>query len=190
MRFRVTGALVAAGAALVAGCWDTPEHELDTDYSLGGDADTDTDADADGDAAVSDRGQGDLPPGWEGFGTACVDDSDCQGYSADGNRRCLTDVLGLVNAPNGFCTACCDAEEIDGCAPNVDCVGVNDTYLICLSHCDQQEDCRTSEGWECRLIWYMDPAIFPGTYCLPDPAHVAPDTDQPLDDPQCPWPWL
>jgi len=187
-------AMILAVAMLPAACWDDPTHELDTDgvNDGTGDVDTDTDADSDADAdadAATGQGQGDLPPGWEGFGTACVDDEDCQGYGTAENRRCLTDVLGLVNAPNGFCTACCDAEEINGCAENIDCVGVNDTYVICLAHCDSHEDCRQSEGWECRQIWYMDPAIFPGTYCLPDAEHVTPDTDA-LDDPQCPWPWL
>jgi hypothetical protein len=194
MRARVIGVAASACAALSVGCWESPAHELDTDGVFAGDdTSADADADADGDASiVTGRPQGDLPSGWEGFGTACVDDEDCAGYPGSDAmpRRCLTDVLGLVNAPNGFCTACCNAEAIDGCAPNVDCVGLNDTYLICLSHCDKMEDCRVSEGWECRPIWYMNPATFPGTYCLPDQAHVETDTDQLADDPQCPWPWL
>ena len=186
-------ALIPFVAAL-GGCWDDPAHELDTDGvappgDSAGDADTDTDSDADA-AVAPGGGQGDLPPGWEGFGTACVDDSDCSGYGTAANRRCLTNVLGYVSAPGGFCTACCDHVAKNGCAPNVDCVGVDDTYVICVSRCNQLSDCRESEGWECRHLWYSDTDIFPDLYCMPDPNHVVPDTDQPFDDPQCPWPWL
>jgi hypothetical protein len=200
MRTGMIGWMVLAAGAWLAGCWDEPEHELDTDVSSGetdsdtssaGDADADVDSDTGTDPSVGGP-QGDLPAGWEGFGTACVDDADCNGYpgSTDLPKCCLTDVLGIIGAPNGFCTACCNAAAIDGCAENVDCVGVDNTYLICLAHCDQLSDCRVSEGWECRPIWYMSQEEFPGTYCLPDGQHVIPDTDIPLDDPHCPWPWL
>jgi hypothetical protein len=195
--------------AACAGCWDEVVHQMDcvdTGASTDTDADTDTStdtdtgtgSDADGgmdggtDTDVdSDTGQGDLPTDWIGFGAACVDDADCQGYPSDTDfpKCCLSDVLGLINAPGGYCGACCNEEAQDGCAENIDCVGANLTYTICLAHCDSNEDCRQDEGWECRELYYI-PDNFPGTYCLPDSEHVAVDTDMPPDDPNCPWPWL
>jgi hypothetical protein len=187
--------LLIAGTVACAGCWDKIVHETDC-ADTGGttdlDADTDTgpDSDADADAAPG-GGQGDVPAGWEGFGTPCVDDADCNGYPGGDAfpRICLTDVLGMFNAPGGFCTACCNVPAVDGCADNIDCVGVADAYTICLAHCDSNEDCRTDEGWECRGIYYI-PDQFPGTFCLPDAAHKDLAPDQPLDDPNCPWPWV
>ncbi|MCK9461998.1 MAG: hypothetical protein M0R80_20395 [Proteobacteria bacterium] len=192
MRSRFVLLALFAGASTCAGCWDQIVHEMDCNDTGGStDVDTDSDSDSDADAAPGD-GQGDVPPGWEGFGAACETDEDCNGYpgSAAFPRCCLTDVLGLINAPGGFCTACCNAEEIDGCADNIDCVGANNAYTICLAHCDSNADCRLDEGWECRGLYYI-PENFPGTFCLPDADHVEVDTEeQPLDDPHCPWPWL
>jgi len=182
-------ALLSAGAVACAGCWDDPVHEYDfADTSGAADADVDSDGDAD---AAPGNGQGDLPAGWEGFGAACDDDEDCVGYGGPGaERRCISDVMGMVNAPGGFCTACCNAKAANGCAENIDCVGADLAYLICIAGCDASSDCRQDEGWECRPMWYLVDPLFPGNYCLPDPLHVAPDTDSPPDDPQCPWPWL
>jgi hypothetical protein len=183
--------LPVAGFVACAGCWDQIVHEMDCN-DTGGSTDTDADVDTDGDGgAPTGDGQGDLPAGWEGFGAACVTDEDCTGYpgSTDLPKCCLTDVLGLINAPGGFCTRCCNLVAADGCAPNIDCVGANSAYTICLAHCDSNEDCRTDEGWECRGIYYLEDPLITGTFCLPDQAHVEVDTDQPLDDPHCQWPW-
>jgi hypothetical protein len=196
MRSRVVSLALIAGALAGAGCWDRIVHQMDCVDSCGStdtdaDADTDSDADTDADAATG-GGQGDLPPGWEGFGAACVTDDDCNGYpsSAEMPKACLTDVLSLINAPGGFCTRCCNNALVDGCAENVDCIGVNNAYTICLATCDSNSDCRTDEGWECRGIYYLvDPQFDGRTYCLPDSQHVDLDPDQPLDDPNCPWQW-
>jgi hypothetical protein len=182
--------VLVAGFVACAGCWDQIVHEMDC-TNTGGSTDTDADADTDGDGgAPTGDGQGDLPAGWEGFGAACVTDEDCNGYpgSAQFPRRCLTDVLGLINAPGGFCTACCNAEEKDGCAKNIDCVGANSVYTICLAHCNAASQCRQSEGWACLPLYYI-PENFPGDFCLPDQDHVEVDTDKPKDDPNCPWPY-
>jgi hypothetical protein len=105
------------------------------------------------------------------------------------DRRCLTDVMGIVNAPGGYCTACCNVKAADGCALNIDCVGADLTYLVCIAGCDKNSQCRLAEGWECRPLWYLEDELFPGSYCMPDSGHLLPDTDQPTDDPQCDWPW-
>ncbi len=160
----------------VAGCWDEVTHE----YDCGDDTDTST-ADTDADTDWS------LPEGWEGFGEACETDADCQGYP--GERRCIRDIMSLINVPGGFCTSCCDAEEIGGCAQGIDCVGANEVYLVCIHHCESDDNCRQDEGYECRPIYYLS-EVFPGNFCLPDEEHVEPDTDSPPQELDCPWPWL
>ena len=167
-------AFITAPMAIV-GCWDEVTNECD----CGDDTDTST-ADAGTDTDWS------LPDGWEGFGTACETDDDCQGYP--GVRRCIHDILSLINVPGGYCTSCCDAEEIDGCAVGIDCVGANNVYLVCIAHCDSDEDCRQGDGYECRPIYYIS-EVFPGNYCLPNEDLVEPDTDNPQEV-DCPWPWL
>jgi len=191
MRSRFVLLALFAGAVACAGCWDQVVHNMDCNDTGGAtDTDADSDSDSDADAAPGD-GQGDLPAGWEGFGAACETDEDCNGYpnSTAFPKCCLTDVLGLINAPGGFCTACCNEEAQNGCAQNIDCVGANNVYTICIAHCDSSSDCRQDEGWECRGM-YNIPDQFPGTYCLPDQDHVDVDTDKPQDDPNCPWPWI
>jgi hypothetical protein len=189
--------LLVVALALLTGCWDDITHNYDCgdcpECPDGSSADTDTDADTDSDADGGDidagsNGQGDLPPGWEGFGAPCEVDEDCTGYPA-AEKRCIKDLMGVVNAPGGYCTACCDWEGIDGCAQNIDCVGVNNTFVICASNCTSSDQCRTDEGWECRGLWYME-SYFPDDYCMPDSDHVEPDTESPSPETQCPWPWL
>ena len=189
--------LMVLAAVALAGCWDTVQHvydcgetpatDTDVDADADGDSDADGDADADGGPDGSTQGQGDLPDGWEGFGSACESDEDCKDYPAD-NKRCISNVLGIINTPGSYCTACCDYEEIDGCAPGIDCVGANGVYLVCLAHCESDDQCRESEGYECREIYYI-PDVFPGTYCLPNESVMQPDTDEPPQDLDCPWPW-
>jgi hypothetical protein len=190
-------AWIAALAAALGGCWDEVKNVYDCNdcpdgsASSDGDADTDADSDADADGGPDGSvtsGQGDLPQGWEGFGASCETNADCEALGYPGEARCVHDVIGLINAPGGYCTACCNAEEIGGCAQNIDCVGANNVYLICLSHCDSDADCRQDGDWECREIYYI-PDQFPGKFCLPVPELVQPDTDN-LTDIDCPWPWL
>ncbi len=175
-------------AALLASCWDTIEHVYDDgpcDCQDAASSDGDADSDSDGDTDTS-QGQGNLPPGWEGFGAPCENDGDCSGYP--GERRCIHNVMGIINVPGGYCAACCDYEEIDGCADNIDCVGANNAYVICLAHCDSNEDCRDAPEWECRPIYYLD-ETFTGNYCLPKPEYAEVDTDNPGPEVTCPWPW-
>jgi len=177
---------MTASAALLPGCWDTVEHVYDCGDDTATDT-TDTDSQTDtGPEGDGGQGRSGLPEGWQGFGEACENDEDCQGYP--GERRCLHDVLGLINVPGGYCSSCCDEEEIDGCAPGIDCVGANNVYVVCLAHCETDADCRQSEGYVCIPIYYI-PDVFPGTYCLPNADLVEPDTDQPTQELDCPWPW-
>ena len=166
--------IFAAGLFAASGCWDTIDHVYDRDD----DAQKDKDA--------SPVGGYEFPPeGWDGFGEACEQHSDCEGYP--GERRCLRDVLGLINSPEGYCSACCDEPGPDVCAPGIDCVGDTGVYLICIMHCNSDADCRTEDGYICREIYYV-PDDFPGTYCVPKPELSKPSKDDHLDV-DCPWPW-
>lgn len=169
--FRLISIAFIAAPLAGTGCWDEVTHDCD----CGDNADAST-----GNTGWS------LPEGWEGLGEACETDEDCQGYP--GERRCVQDILSLINVPGGYCTSCCDAEEIDGCADGIDCVGANGVYLVCVAHCGSDEDCRQEEGYVCRPIYYI-PEVFPGNYCLPTPDLVEPDTDN-TEELECPWPWL
>ncbi|MCK9522650.1 MAG: hypothetical protein M0R76_06310 [Proteobacteria bacterium] len=197
-------------AAMFAGCWDEVVHVYDNDCNCADDredgngtAAPDTtpapkpDADAtDSDSAdANDTATDDtetlanplLSAAWQGFGSGCTQNSDCRDYPAE-NKACLQDVLGMINAPGGYCTACCNEAGKDKCAPGIDCVGVDGAYLICLERCREDAHCRQDEHWECRNIPYID-AVFTDTYCLPTEAHSDPDPNKPPSDPDCPWPW-
>ena len=183
---------------VVQGCWDPVEHVYDCEVGNGdtgpGDGpDTESEGETDGDvsedAGISSdsKGQGALPQGWDGFGAACDSDDDCTGYPSDG--RCIENVLGMIDTPGGYCTACCNAAATDGCAEGIDCVGVDDVFLVCLARCQTDADCRQNENYECRPIYYLD-SRFKGNYCLPDQDHVTPEEGAIQSDPHCDWPWL
>ncbi len=185
-------------ALLATGCWDEIKHAYDQ-LSSGEDVEDDTETDEDAgpdDAGSGDTesdtwgtGQGDLPPGWGNFGGPCETDDDCTGYSD--RARCIQDnILGVINVPGGYCSACCD-EAGSYCADNIQCIGIDDLYLICAVQCDEHEDCRQDEGYECRTIPpYLDTSPFPGTFCLPDKEHMEPEPGTPPTEVDCDWPWL
>ena len=193
---------------LASGCWDEPSHPLDDRIgqdTVSGDGDDDggddtatdsvtaTGEDTDtgstgGDSETSTfEHQSNLPEGWSGFGAACVEHGDCVDYP--GQRRCLKNVIGLINVPGGYCSSCCNEPGEDVCGPGIDCVGADGVYLICLSRCASDADCRQDGGFcECRSIYYI-PDQFPGNYCLPKPEYSEPSPEDAQTDPDCPWPW-
>jgi hypothetical protein len=88
------------------------------------------------------------------IGSSCVQSTDC---STQGNRVCDT------SQPNGYCTvfgcgdqtcpnmAVCVTFEVSlpGCPYN-DYEAPARTYrTLCLAHCEQDSDCRSSEGYVC-----------------------------------------
>jgi hypothetical protein len=188
--------LIAAVATLLfpAGCWETVDHVYDEGDPLPTDTETDTgqveDTGEDTDSSTSsERVNSALSPGWEGFGAPCMTDEDCVGYPA-ANPICIPNsVMGMINVPGGYCSACCDQENIrDACAPGIDCVGADNAYLVCLARCNTDADCRVEDNYECRTIYYLD-GILLDTYCLPDEEHSIPESTV-LDFPSCPWPWV
>ncbi|MBN2715025.1 MAG: hypothetical protein JXX14_04165 [Deltaproteobacteria bacterium] len=184
------------------GCWDDTEHELD-DVNVAGSSETDdtsSDRPAGTDSALSGTG-GDtasanhpekrnslLASDWAGFGAACSDVSQCTGYPA-ANPQCLQNVMGLVNCPGGYCTACCNQAGEGVCGQGIDCVGADNAYLICLERCETDADCRTEDHYICHEGLYYMESIFTGKYCLPDAGHITPDPGV-VQNVTCPWPWI
>lgn len=176
-------------------CWDRIEHvydcgcESDSPPASDGELDAAVDGGLDSDSAeVDTSGQGIRPKGWERFAGACQVHADCTGYP---RSRCIdTSILGLINVPGGYCTACCDVAG-EYCAEGVQCIGLDNVYLICASSCLSDDDCRQSEGYVCRPVPpYLDTSLFPGNFCLPDDEHMTPPEGSAPSNPECDWPWL
>ena len=178
---------------LLSGCWDEPEHELDNDFGNGGVVSSDSGSgdvagDTGSDVAARPSRNSVLAAGWAGFGASCSDVSQCTGYPSS-NKQCLQDVMGLVNCPGGYCTACCNTPGEGICGQGIDCVGAENAYLICLERCETDADCRTEDHYLCHEGLYYMENIFIGKYCLPDMDHITPEpgAGQLVE---CPWPWL
>jgi len=88
------------------------------------------------------------------IGSSCVQSTDC---SVKGDRACDT------SQPEGYCTvfgcgdqtcpnsAACVAFNValPGCSYNDYQAPARTSRTLCLAHCQQDSDCRTSEGYVC-----------------------------------------
>jgi hypothetical protein len=196
-RFLALGILMMLSGGM--GCWDQPSHELDVDGGDGGTTGSTATEEGTGTSTAEgdtgdDTGSGTvgarnslLGDGWGGFGSSCTDVSECEGYPA-AEKRCLQDVMGIVNCPGGYCTACCNVPGEGVCGQGIDCVGVTNAYLVCLERCETDADCRTEDFYVCHEGLYYMETIFTGKYCLPDANHVTPESAATAM--VCPWPWL
>ncbi len=180
-------------ATAAAGCWDNIQYVYDCEVgsaspdASAGDADADGDADGGGNTDTNaTEGQGLRPEGWGDFAGPCVTHEDCTGYPSP---RCIdSSILGIINAPGGYCTACCNVPG-EWCAEGVQCIGLDDgtiRYLICAATCDSDDDCRGEDNWVCRKVPdYLDTTAFPGDFCLPDNDHITADQDAVVTDLEC-----
>lgn len=110
-----------------------------------------------------------------GFGAPCQSDADCSEI-AGGAGTCVTDILGLFEAPGGICTVLeCDVPsdqlyvvDAPDCSPDggVNCVGIAGTFTACLPPCTSNDECNR-EGYGCRLMPIIGETGAP-TYCLMD----------------------
>jgi hypothetical protein len=120
------------------------------------------------------------PPGGDGVKGDGVKTGDGSGAGAQGKvgarcdrnedctdpprAECFKDVGGGVVFPGGYCSRVCSV-EVD--AGTVDCgkeggcaqVGINGasgttTMTFCAKACTKESDCRTSEGYGCRIIFF------------------------------------
>ena len=162
------------------------DTDSETESDTESDTDSETDSDTDTDTSTG-PGQGNLPEGWENFGGPCIAHEDCTGYP---RARCVdSSILGLINVPGGYCTACCDSAA-SWCAEGIQCIGADDVYLICAATCDSSDQCRQDEGYECRQVPYLEDPGVTADFCLPDNEHIEPDTDITPLDLECDWPWV
>lgn len=156
----------AAGVAAIsiallvsAGCdqagFDYDGYAPDTFGDLGGDfMDTippDTPAES-GDTPVEATGSSIV-------GDPCHAAGECGGVPGSA-KVCLTELGGYINFEGGYCSAEC-ASAVD-CGTGNACVNVIDLGFYCLQLCGSSDDCRVSEGYDCRTIDTSS-----GLYCLP-----------------------
>lgn len=140
-------------AAVDAIVW--PDAYIDIDAAEQIDAAHDIDAFVEIDGAVVGEGE---------IGDPCSAHGDCippAGLTAE----CMT-VIGegflQVEFPGGYCSADCTPGEPDPCAPGGVCVDLQ-IASKCLEPCQQNSDCRETEGYECD-----DPMNMAGqTVCVP-----------------------
>lgn len=112
-----------------------------------------------------------------GVGDACTGDEECGGVPST-SSYCMTDIGGYVPFPGGYCTADCTSSA--DCGPDAECL---DLYImaVCVKMCDENADCRESEGYECA----EPPFVGGGPYCIPifdmpeSPTDVSTDVDVP-----------
>ncbi len=180
---------------LLTGCWDKIEHVSDCQKDLGQDASVmgqDTGENTNSDTGNNAKTKPDASiglEGWDGISQPCTIDDDCTGYGYEGAKCVKSSILGVVNVPGGYCTACCNKAHVH-CAPGVQCIGIDDVYLICAKQCTADEDCRQDDNYVCRDLAPWGLVDFPETFCLPDNEYATPDTDQEQDELGCDWPWI
>jgi hypothetical protein len=84
---------------------------------------------------------------------------DCAMVPGDA-RQCMTDFMGFVTFPGGYCTASCTGDR--DCGPGASCVDMLMDRL-CLKDCSGDDECRTDEGYVCNML----PYIGGGPFCIP-----------------------
>jgi hypothetical protein len=186
-------ALLVSGALVVAGCDNSTDNEGDATDDTANDLVVDTGTDPipdpttepppDTGSDTEEDGPADVP--WDGeggtVGEACSTVDDCGGIPSAA-PNCLTDIMGYVSLPGGYCSADCTTS--DECGVDGFCLNVV-ILAICVKECDTSADCREAEGYECA----EPPYIGGGPYCLPifempeDPIDAVTDMEVPDSDP-------
>jgi hypothetical protein len=84
----------------------------------------------------------------------------------------MTDILGFVELPGGYCSATCTSST--ECGPGGECATI---LGMCLATCISSSDCREAEGYECAEL----PLMGGGPYCLPGSSSPEPTEDTSTD---------
>jgi hypothetical protein len=99
-------------------------------------------------------------PGPDGIvGDPCSTSGDCGGVPGAG-RLCLTNLMGMLEFPGGYCSADCTSSS--ECGTQGDCIDIGG-FTYCAKRCTSASECRTGEGYSC----VPPPGSSTGTYCLP-----------------------
>ncbi len=103
----------------------------------------------------------DIPPdGPTGIvGDACSSAAQCAAVPGSG-RTCVTTLFGMIEFPNGYCSATCTSSS--DCGASGSCVSLYGYGSYCLRSCTTSSQCRTWDGYSCSTL----PST-PGMYCLP-----------------------
>jgi hypothetical protein len=94
------------------------------------------------------------------LGDPCSVAGDCMGVSSE-HRDCLL-AMSETTFTNGYCSNWCDSDM--NCDTGGRCVNLYVTMHFCFKACSTPSECRTAEGYTCRVIPYSDDAR---TYCFP-----------------------
>jgi hypothetical protein len=161
-------ALVMGGALVLAGCGDGGgggDDEDTSEDSTPGDTVSDmTDAIPDPTTEPPEdtptEGTPDYTPGDALVGDPCTVVDDCAGIPSSA-VNCMTDIMGMIEFPGGYCSADCTTD--DDCGEGATCYSAGGFLTLCLKDCTSDSDCRESEGYGCDEIPYLGG----GPFCIP-----------------------
>jgi len=98
-------------------------------------------------------------------GDPCTSPAQCAGVPGDA-RECLTDIMGFIQFEGGYCSATCTT--VAECGEGANCVNLM-IVSYCLKLCDDNSDCRVSEGYNCGELPYVGDG---NTYCIPEMGDI------------------
>jgi hypothetical protein len=187
---RVNGllALVLGATLVLAGCGgDNGNDDEDTGVDITVDLTTDLSSDGIPDPSTEPPEEviEDARPEGMGdgrVGEACEANTDCGGIPSSA-PNCMTDIMGYVEFPGGYCSADCTSDSDCGDTDEGTCINAY-IMTLCLKNCTESSQCRTDEDYECGEL----PSILgiEGTFCLPafEMPDMPPDADtDPEEDP-------
>jgi hypothetical protein len=165
--------LGACGGSVKSG---TPDGDTDAVEDGNVDMVTDPGDDPAPDAAVDPTGDPtvdgvadttpDAMPTDGGLGDPCTSSGDCRELPGE-SRFCATEIPmgpgGTVTFPGGYCSMGCNS--LDGCGEGGHCLmSPTGGEGMCMKLCDDDTDCRVSEGYSCTSIPSPSP---PPDMCFP-----------------------
>jgi len=118
---------------------------------------------------LKDGRRGEQSGGKSSVGGPCARDEDC---ADPPSGQCFTTIGGgmapTITFPGGYCSAGCGDDAGPGCGKSGGCTTVGSsggmgsvTLSMCTKPCTKPEECRTTEGYTCRII------LFGFGYCAP-----------------------
>lgn len=110
------------------------------------------------------------------WGHACANDDECVALLGAG-AVCLTDVLGIYELPDGYCSKTCElppqtpyVPDDPACGRGVWCIGADGYFEACAVECDDDSECPR-EGYECRIMPTIGQDMDP-KFCLMTDEHM------------------
>ena len=104
-------------------------------------------------------GDGSMPTTMGGIGSACANDTDC-----DGDATCYSDFGGFYEFPGGYCSRMCTMPADCGAGATCAGGGFGSFGGFCAKTCTTDADCRMAEGYTCGSLPFGGGGMM---YCLP-----------------------